>query len=224
MTTKLTKEQLAKLPAYKPEAAAASRSSAVQHLEIVSTAGNTIRVVAAVPGSVGYSPDGEITFEYSAISHFTHTTAKPAIVNLNHHQDEIIGAITHSEADPEGQLINDITIADKFDFFVPIVLSNRHEGVSIEAIIKAGVWLSDRRVLVTEYELTGIAVLFTKPPACDKEICRVISADMNHNREHLAIHDLLSKIDGMTDDEIKASFLKVEAEIAERTKHTHSLS
>jgi hypothetical protein len=34
----------------------------------------------------------------------------------------------------------------------------------------------------------------------------------------------LSKIDGMTDDEIKASFLKVEAEIAERTKHTHSLS
>lgn len=215
--TALTKEQIAKLKPYVAEPTP-TQSAAVQHLKVLSTTGNTIRVIAAVPGSVGFG--NGITFEYSAISHFTHAKVAAPIVDLNHHQDEVIGGITHTETDPEGNLINDITIDDRYKFFVPIIRDNLHDGVSIESNIKAGVWLNEKRVLVTEYELTGIAVLFTKPPACDKEICRVISQDMNHNREHLAIHELLAKIDGMTDDEVRESYKKIQAEIASRETTT----
>ncbi len=224
MTT-LTKEEIAKLPPY-TAVNSPTQSAAVQHLKVLSTAGNTVRVIAAVPGSVGYghAPDGTlITFEYSAISHFNHAVTDPAIVDLNHHTDEIIGHISKTETDSEGQLINDITIDDKYSFYVPIMLGNLHDGVSIESNITSGVWLSDTRVLVTGYTLTGIAVLFAKPPACDKEICRVLSSEVV-DKEHLAIHDLLVKIDGMTDDEIVDSYNKVIVEIAAREEATKTAS
>lgn len=218
--TKLTADEIAKLPPYLVDTA--SHSAAIQHLKVLSSTDNTVSVIAAVPGSVGYgrSADGSIiTFEYSAQSHHTHSTASPAIVDLNHHQDEVIGYISRTDVNVEGQLINDITIYDKYQFYVPIMRDNLHDGVSIESNIKSGVWLSDKRVLVTSYELTGVAVLFAKPPACDKEICRVISNDVKA-KEHLQIHELLSKIDGMTEAELQDSYAKVNAEIAARENKT----
>lgn len=219
--TKYNSSELAALPEFNHEAGI--RTAIAQNLEVLSQHGNRIRVIGSVPGAVGFSPDGSVLFEYTSASHYNHEVDDETIVNLNHHQDEVIGIIASSEVDVDGNLIIDMEISEKYSFFVPIIRDNLHDGVSIEAIITAGRMLSDTHVLVTNYILTGIAVLFTKPPACDKDICHVLSsangddsAMDNISKQHLEVHDHMFTLSGKDEAELRNILSEIDSEFARR--------
>jgi hypothetical protein len=193
---------------------AVASMNVVQNVEVLSAGMNLIKVIASAPGSVGYGANG-VTFHYTAASHMTHELDPNAYVDLNHHPDEKIGHLTASESDHMGNLITSMKIDPQYDFFTPIIKDNRHDGVSIETQVKDGHWIDDKNVLVNSYILSGIAVLFSKPPACDKDICHVLSHDASV-KEHGENHELLAEIDAMDEEHLKESYKNVVTELAAR--------
>lgn len=190
----------------------AVRQIAVQSMKILSSHENRIKVLASTNSSVGFSPDGEVMMQYTAAAHMTHELHENPIVDLNHHQDEVIGRIVSSEATLEGNLIVEFEIEPKYGFFVPIVKNELHDGVSIEGIVTSGRWVDEHTFIIGTYILTGIAVLFTKPPACDKEICNVLSAD----RSPSEFYDIYSKVAEVNEDdpaELENTLLAISNEI-----------
>ncbi len=208
-----TKEQVKAMKPYEVKRAAAS-TNVVQNIEILSAETTVIKFIAATPGSVGYASDGT-TFHYTAGSHMTHQREPGAFVDLNHHVDEIIGLITQSETDHLGNLIVSTELDAKYDYFSPIVKANRHDGVSIETIVTSGYWIDEKNVLVSSYILTGIAFLFSKPPACDKDICHVLSADTSV-QQHGELHEILADIEKMDEEHLRESYKNVLTELDAR--------
>jgi len=210
---KLTKSQMKALPKF--EQKLESQSHIIQGLHVESNGGNRIRLVASVPGAVGFSPDGSVVFEYTAASHFTHEPNDFMHVDLNHHEDEQIGAIVSSEADIDGNLVVEYEVFPAYSYLVPIILSELNDGHSIEAIILEGRMVTDTRVLVEKYLLTGIAVLFAKPPACDKDICRVLSSNVGEETD-VYVTQIVETVKNMNKDELQKSYTNVVAELKRR--------
>lgn len=210
MASKISKSEMQALPTM--ETRTASKSHLIQNLEVLSSHANRIRVIASVPGAVGFSLDGSIIFEYTAASHFVHENDVDMIVNLNHHGDEVIGRIVSTETDLDGNLIVEAEIFEEYSYFVPIIKAGLNDGHSIESIITEGRMVSDTRVLVENYLLTGIAFLFTKPPACDKEFCHVLSSDASQ----VDLTQIATLIDDMSEDDLNASYANIMREMQSR--------
>lgn len=208
---KYSKSELADMP--KLEEPTQAHTHLAQGMEVVSSHGNRIRLIASVPGAVGFSPDGQTVFEYTAAAHFSHTLDEFPIVNLNHHADEVIGAIVSSETDLDGRLILEVEIFEPYSYFVPIIRDGLNDGHSIEGIIESGHMVSDTRVLVDSYLLTGIGFLFTKPPACDKDICRVLSSNADNAEDLAKLGELITE---MQPDELQESYSNLMNEIRAR--------
>lgn len=201
----------------KVENMGASRGVEMQNVRVISANEGRIRVIGAVPGLTGFSPDGSIRYEYSAGAMFGHELEPGAIVDINHDTRAVVGQIFATDVTLDNEVIVDFEFLPKYAYLTPLVKSGDFDGVSIETEVVSGHMIDEGHVIITHFILTGIAVLFGKPPACDKEVCRVLSSDADAPQA-VQIYDIISQIDSMGDEELVASLANIEAELKQRNQ------
>lgn len=140
------------------------------------------KVVAAVPGTIGYDPQGKYKIIYTKESHRRATLVDVPILDMNHVQPATVGRVIGKEVDSEGNLILEFEVDAKYPYINQILDENVHDGVSIEAAVTDYTFDEERQAYIAHsYVLTGLAIMLAMPSSCPKSKCKLtaISADLD---------------------------------------------